>query len=316
MDKDLVISVIAPIRDGIRLNEFIKQTARVLSHSFRNYEIILVDHGCSADTARTARTAISDNQNIRLIILSKPCGRHITLTAGLDHSIGDYVVLMSANLSDPPRAIPELVSRTQAGVDVVYAVEDRKDRPADRVVRLLRRINPVFQQTGVRRSEFVALSRRAVNALTKLREQRRFIDVLLEHVGSSVTSIKLDPSQAKRPRRTLIRGIRLELDALIAFSNRPLRYVSLLSPGIAGAAMLAVGAVVAERLINDQVVEGWTSLMAVLLGMFCILFLFLAVISEYIARILSETKNRPLYYVREEIGGTRLDIGSLVEENV
>jgi polyisoprenyl-phosphate glycosyltransferase len=323
--RDLVVSVVVPLRDRRdRLAAFVERTRRVLEAAFPNHELILCDDGSTDGTTELARELTERDANLRLLVLSRRYGAEIALTAGLDAAIGDFVAVMTPSLQDPPELIPRLVAKAQeGGHDVVYVRKPRagaeESWPHRLAVRAFHALCRRLTGLDVREDAtgFQVLSRRVVNSLARLKEHNRVMRMLFAYVGFNAAAI--DPGEdlgaAYRGRgEGLHRRLRLAVDAIVAFSDRPLRYASALSLGLSGLAFLGAVAVVAEKLLSGGTAPGWASLMVVQLGMFCLLFLVLAVVSEYVSRILVETKNRPLYYLREDLGGTaRLHIRSIVE---
>lgn len=318
-DKDLVVSVVVPVRDqAARVEDWIREARAVLGEAFTNYELVLVDDGSVDATAALVRELAARDLNLRLVVLSRRHGHEIALTAGLDAAVGDFVVALSRDLQDPPDLILRLVARAQEGFDVVYV--RRPPDPAEpwprrlasraffRVGRALTGLDIREDATGPR-----VLSRRVVNSLARLKEHNRVVWLLLAHVGFATAAVDEPGPAGPASRLGLRERYHLALDAVIASSDRPLRYVSGVALLISALALLGAVGVAVERLVNRDVVAGWASLMVVQLGMFCLLFLLLAVVSEYLSRILTETRNRPLYYVREEAGGTRLEIRTIVD---
>lgn len=321
--RDLIVSVVVPLRDQRqRLAAFVERTRRVLEASFPNHELILCDDGSTDGTADLARDLADRDANLRLLVLSRRYGSEIALTAGLDAAVGDFVVVMPPSLLDPPELIPRLVARAQegGGLDVVYVRKPAAPAeawPRRLAVRafyaLCRRLTGLDVREDA--TGFQVLSRRVVNSLARLKEHNRVMRMLFAYVGFNAAAIDPgDLGDARQGHEDLHRRLRLAVDAIVAFSDRPLRYASALSLGLAGLAFLGAIAVVAEKLVSGGTAPGWASLMVVQLGMFCLLFLVLAIVSEYVSRILVETKNRPLYYLREDVGGTtRLDVESIVD---
>jgi glycosyltransferase involved in cell wall biosynthesis len=319
--RDLIISVVIPVyNQREQIMPFLEETLGVLRASFRNYEVIVVDDASSDETTAAIRERIAAMHNARLLVLSRHQGTEVALTAGLDHAIGDYVVLMSKDLRDPPAFLPKLVARAREGYDVVYAKKpagrERGSLPYRVASRLFYRLSGHL--TGLRlpedASEFRVLSRRVVNAVSRLKEHNRVMRIMFAYMGYTTVGIPIDVrgGRAGDARRNYADKLELALDAIIAFSNKPLRYVSVLSIIISTVSLLCAVGVFVQKLLSNDAVEGWTSLMLVLLSMFCLLFLFLAVLSEYIARILVESKNRPLYYLSEDYGGTKFDVEDMV----
>jgi dolichol-phosphate mannosyltransferase len=320
--KDLVVSVVVPVYNQRgQIESFIDETLAVLHANFRNYELIIVDGASRDGTADVTRDRIAAEQNARLLVLSRFQGTEAALAAGLDRAIGDYVVLMSEDLRDPPAFVPKLVGHAQAGYDVVYAKKAagraRGPLPYRVASRLFYRL--AGHLTGLHlpddASDFRVLSRRAVNSFTQLKEHSRFVRITFAYMGYATIGIPLEVPRggAGHDRYSYGEKLELALDAIIAFSNSPLRYVSIMSMGISAISLLCAIVVVIDRLLSNHIVEGWASLMVVLLFMFCLVFLFLSVLSEYVSRILVEAKNRPLYYIREDCGGTKLDVEDIVD---
>lgn len=217
--------------------------------------------------------------------------------------------------------LPSLVEKARRGVDIVYVRTNRSSIGEGLIARTLarsfywvcRRLTGLEVRDDA--SGLQVLSRRVVNSLTRLKEHNRVMGMLVAYVGYATVGVDPEPPDywTARPWPGLRRRLHHALDATIAFSDRPIRYASAFSVGISVLSLVGVIAVVAERSLTADLPSGWASLMVTQLAMFCLLFLVLAVLSEYVARIMTETKQRPLYYVREELGGTRLNIDNIVD---
>ena len=319
--KDLIVSVVVPVHNrAATIEQFVEATTAVLRKHFRNYEFILVDDCSNDGTSDIIREMASTSQNIRHVVLNRHYGREISITAGLDRAVGDYVALMEPTFRDPPELIPDLVAKAQEDFDVVYV--SRPPEPTKRFMQraaatLFYRIASILTDLELDRnaSEYRLLSRRVVNSVSKLKEHNRYMKMLFAYVGYKVTSIPFHSSgHPIAPSEYSYReNVKLALDAFISFSDKPLRYIAILSICTSILAFLGSLWVVIEKMMSQHVVEGWASLMVVQLLMFSILFLFLAATSEYISRILLEVKQRPLYYVREDNGGTRFDVENILD---
>ncbi len=296
-DKDLVVSVVITLcNEAALVEKLLDRVTAVMEAGYSNYEIIVVDDGSVDNTAALLRERLLIARNLRVLVLSKQFGKEIATTAGLDHAIGDFVVILPADFASVADLLPQLVARAQLGFDVVYLALGNASQKGPLHYRLassaFHRLNQ--RLTGIaiddHATEFQALSRRVVNAIVQFREHNRVLRMLFGYIGYKVDAVVLRDSQlAEAIQRTSYgEKVKLAIDSLISFSHRPLRYVALLSVVISIATLLAAVYVFVDKLINTHVVEGWSSLMVVLLIMFCILFLFLSVISEYIFRILDE----------------------------
>ncbi|HMF24261.1 MAG TPA: glycosyltransferase [Pseudolabrys sp.] len=317
-DKDLVISVVITLYNGENQAwRFVDKIVNVMDRNYKNYELVFVDDGSDDAVGMDFRDSILRLNNARLLALSKHFGKQIAMTAGIDHAIGDFVVVVPYGFDGMAELIPKLVSRAQQGFDVVYLGWGGEAPVRHRWVSsafywLNSHLTGI--QVDQRATDFLVLSRRVVNVISQLKEQNRFVRMLVNYIGYNVETLIID-----RPRTLILdrqidaRRMGLALDSLISFSHKPLRYLAGLSLFTSITAFAGAIAVFLDELFRQNAVEGWTSLMVVVLLMFCILFFFLSVLSEYIYRILDESKNRPLYYVREEYGGTRFDIASIMD---
>jgi dolichol-phosphate mannosyltransferase len=220
-----------------------------------------------------------------------------------------------------PAFLPKLVVHAREGYDVVYA---KKAAGRARGPLLYRVASRLFYRlaghlTGLHlpddASDFQVLSRRVVNSFTRLKEHSRSMRITFAYMGFATIGIPIDVprGRAGHDRYSYADKLELALDAIIAFSNRPLRYLSIISMGISAFSLLCAVVVVVNRLLSDRIVEGWASLMVVLLFMFCLVFFFFLFCQNTFSGILVESKNRPLYYVREDFGGTKLDVEDIVD---
>ena len=304
------LSVVAPVfNEEDVISAFIEKTIGVLESHFVDYELILVDDGSTDKTIVRCLPFIKSNQKIRLISFSRNYGHEIASTAGLDHAAGDYVVLMDSDLQHPPEVIPELINKAMEGFDVVCAARiNRESEPWIKKLsaKLFYRISQ--KMTGFELTEdignFRVLSRKVVESIKKMKESNRHLVMMFAYVGFKTTTITYhcSPRLAGKSKYSLRKLIHLSLDSIISFSGRPLRAMSVLSVFISVLMVFYAGFILIQKLFtHQQLADGIASVIFLISGLFSILFLFLAVISEYISRILIETKNRPLYNIKQEI---------------
>lgn len=307
--RDIFISVVAPMfNEEAVIGEFIQRCSDVLAREFKRYELILVDDGSRDNTVSVAREFAQKLPNIRIISFSRNYGHEIASTAGLEHAKGDYAILMDSDCQHPPELIPQLYDKAQEGFDVVYAARTNRDGQS----WFKKTLSQWFyrfarQMTGFEIDEqfgnYRLLSRRVIDSIVQMRESNRHLLMMFAYVGFKTTSIPFTCEEraggaSKYSYRKLIN---LALDSIISFSHRPLRYMSILSVFISFLMTLYASFIVLQKLFMHQhLAEGVASVILITSGLFAILFLFLAIISEYISRILVETKNRPLYYITTE----------------
>lgn len=304
------ISVIAPMYNEEAIIEaYLQETLNVLETNTKNYELILIDDGSTDHTMARCAPYIKTNKHIRLISFSRNYGHEIASTAGLDHASGDYVILMDTDLQHPPALIPDMVKKAKEGYDVVCASRtNRKNESlfkritAKLFYRFTRKMTG-FDMHG-NTGNFRLLNRKVVDSLKKMKESNRHLIMMFAYVGFKTATIPYEcpPRIAGKSKYNLRKLINLSLDSIISFSARPLRTMSVLSIMISAVMMIYAGFILIQKLFTHQhLADGIASIIFLTSGLFSILFLFLAIISEYISRILVETKNRPLYYIKQEI---------------
>lgn len=322
--RDIIVSVVAPVyNEEAGIAVFVKECLATLAAMGCHYELVLVNDGSRDGSLAAMEKLARSHDNVRVIDLSRNYGREIAMTAGLDAAIGDYVVIMDSDMQDPPSLIPTLLDKLLADqLDVVYAA--RTSRAGESWMKrttsqLFYRIAANFSGLSIpdNAGDFRVFSRRALNAINAMKEHNRYLKMLYAYVGFRVGSVPFDRA-ARHSGTSSYNWSKLvgaALDAIFAFSNKPLRWMSLVSSAVSLLLLLYALSVFAGKLMGGPVVEGWTSLMLMMSLMFSLMFLFLALISEYIARILTESKNRPLYFIRDELGGTRFVVAGMVEED-
>ncbi|WP_347251295.1 glycosyltransferase family 2 protein, partial [Legionella sp.] len=310
MQQPSKISVIAPMYNEEAIIEiYLQETIHVLETHFQHYELILIDDGSTDHTLARCTPYIKANKNIRLISFSRNYGHEIASTAGFDYAVGDYVILMDSDLQHPPELIPAMVRKAQEGYDVVCASRSNREHEtrfkqfaAKLFYRFTRKMTGFDMQGDT--GNFRLLKRKVVESLKKMKESNRHLIMMFAYVGFKTANIPYycPPRAAGKSKYSLRQLINLALDSVISFSARPLRTMSFVSIFISAVMMLYAGFILMEKLFTHQhLADGVASIIFLTSGLFSVLFLFLAIISEYISRILVETKNRPLYYIKQEI---------------
>lgn len=307
---DQKLSVVAPfLNEEAVIGEYLQQLCHILETHFEYYEIILIDDGSIDRSCDICFSFIQSNSSIRLLKFSRNYGHEIALTAGLDHASGEWVIMMDTDLQHPPELIPDLVNKAQEGYDVVCAT--RLNRVHESWLKKLTAYAFYFisrKMTGFEihsnRGNYRLLSKKVVESLKQMKESNRHLVMMFAYVGFKTAELPYNcpPRAAGNSKYHLRALINLSLDSIIGFSARPLRLMSVFSVLISILMMGYAGFILIEKLfLHQALAEGMASIIFLIAGLFSILFLFLAVISEYISRILVETKNRPLYYIKQEI---------------
>jgi glycosyltransferase involved in cell wall biosynthesis len=301
-----LLSIVAPVLDEASiLDAFHERVSGALSEW--KFELILVDDGSSDSTPEVLERLAARDPRVRVVILSRNFGQEAAISAGLDHSRGDAVVTMDADLQDPPEVIPKLLARWRDGSDVVYAVRQAREgegwlklRTSEWFTRLFNRMAGLDIQQGV--GDFRLLDRRVVDVLRDMPERARFLRGLSLWVGYTQSSVPFhrDARFAGRTSYSWRKMFRYSLDALTSFSRAPLQVATLLGFGVSLVAFLGIPYVIVNRLLGFYV-EGVSTLLFAVLLLGGIQLITLGIIGEYIARIYDEVKHRPLYVVRARL---------------
>jgi len=305
------ISVVVPAYNEQEvLPQFQARIIPVMEQIGLPFEIVYVNDG-SRDRTLEIMLALKDSDpRVAVVNLSRNFGKEIALTAGLDHARGsEAVVVIDADLQDPPEIIPELVAAWQRGFDVAYATRRAREgetwlkkATAAAFYRVMRRIGGKVElpaNTG----DFRLMSRRSLDALLAMREQHRFMKGLFAWVGFPSTPVMYDraPRAAGETKWNYWRLWNLSLEGITAFTVGPLKiatYLGLLTA--IGAAIYGVQLIIRTILFGNPV-AGYPSLMAVVLFLGGVQLMTLGIIGEYLGRIFNETKRRPLYIVERHL---------------
>jgi glycosyltransferase involved in cell wall biosynthesis len=274
-----------------------------------DFELIYVDDGSRDRTAEVLRQIQALDARVRVVRFSRNFGHQTAVTAGLEHAGGDAVVLIDADLQDPPEVIGEMVARWREGYQVAYGVRtDREGETRFKVAtakafyRLMNRLSetPIPLDTG----DFRLLDRRVVEVLRAMPERDRFVRGMVAWAGFRQIAVpyRRAARYAGESKYPLFKMIRFALDGLTSFSRAPLRVATWMGFFVSSIALLAIIYALFLRLFTSNWVTGWTALFIAILFLGGAQLLSLGVIGEYIGRIYGETKRRPLYLIEEMRG--------------
>lgn len=303
-----VISVVTPVfNEQEVLREYYVRLSGVLTEvGGDSWEILLVNDGSSDGSGDVLRELCKKDARVKAIEFSRNFGQQIAITAGLDHATGEAVVIMDADLQDPPEVIKEMVRLWREGNDIVYGVREKrqgetvlKKATAALFYRLLGRISHVNVPVDV--GDFRLLSRKAVDTLKGFRESNRFLRGLTSWIGFRQVGIQY-VREARKGGDTKFgwaRMIRFALDGITSFSFVPLRLATYLGFLVSTFAFLYAVYIIYVKLTRDWEFHGWAGLMVSMLFLGGVQLVSIGVIGEYIGRIYDEVKRRPLYVVRD-----------------
>jgi dolichol-phosphate mannosyltransferase len=298
-----LLSVVAPVyNEEGTVEEFYTRICAALEGL--RFELVLVDDG-SADSSGQILDRLADGDpRLRVISLSRNFGHQTALTAGLDHARGDAVVMLDADLQDPPELIPSMLDRWRAGCDVVYAVRQEREGESRFKLATARWFYKLFDKLAQvdlehNSGDFRLLDRLALDALLSMRERNRFLRGMTVWVGYTQAAVPYnrDPRYAGETKYTLSKMLKFSLDAISSFSHRPLQLATLLGFVISTLAFIAIPVVIGLRLAHSYLPGFGTITIAILL-LGGIQLIAIGITGEYVGRIYDEVKGRPLYLVR------------------
>ncbi len=301
-----LLSVVVPVyNESPVLQEFHRQLGDVLAGVDYPCEILYVDDGSSDDSAAQLCAIREGDQRVAVIELSRNFGKEVALSAGLDHAGGEAVILIDADLQDPPELIETFLREWRAGYDVVYGRRiDRRGESrmkkftAKWFYRVLNYLSDVEIPEDV--GDFRLLSRRAVDALVSLPERQRYMKGLYAWIGFPQKAIPYvrEPRQAGRSKWSYWRLWNYALEGITSFSDVPLKLATYLGTVTSGLAMLYGLYFLVRTLILGNPVPGYPSLIIVMLFLGGVQLICLGIIGEYLARTFQESKARTLYFVK------------------
>jgi dolichol-phosphate mannosyltransferase len=304
-------SVIVPCynEEAVILETYKRLTSELSKLQDISLEFVFVDDGSRDATFRLLSEIQRTDSRVRVVAFSRNFGHQIAVTAGLEHAAGDAVVLIDADLQDPPEVIHQMIERWRDGVDVAYGL--RVGREGETALKLwtakifYRTINrmsdvPIPLDTG----DFRLMDRKVVDAVLAMPERDRFVRGMVSWVG-----FRQEPVPYRRAARfagvtkyPLMKMIRFAADGILSFSLVPLRLATYLGFGAAALAMLGITYALVMRLMTDIWVTGWTLLFIGLMFIGGVQLVALGVIGEYLGRVYGEVKRRPLYLVGRRLG--------------
>ena len=307
---NIVYSIIAPIYNEFdNIPELFRRVSEVMDGTGEPWELVLVDDGSSDGSTERIRELAERDNRVRPVIFARNFGHQIAVTAGLDYSRGAAVVIIDADLQDPPEIILELAKRWKEGYEVVYAVRAEREGEsrfklwtASLFYRLIYMITDV--KIPLDTGDFRLLDRKVVDVMNRMRERHRFLRGMSAWIGFRQIGVEYKRAarfsgETKYPFKKMLR---LALNAITSFSYFPLQVATYLGFIAAGLSIVAIPVVMIGRLAGSQAFFGQATTLISVLFLGGVQLISLGVLGEYIGRIYDEVKGRPLYIVREAPG--------------
>ena len=308
------LSVVIPCYNESACLDVLHARVAAIAHSVAgdDHEILLINDGSRDGTWDMMQRLAATDPQLVAINLSRNHGHQLALTAGLDLCRGDAILILDADLQDPPELLPDmLATMARESADVVYAV--RRQRAGESIGKklsaaLFYRVLDRLTDTAIPldTGDFRLMSRRALDAFLALPEQARFIRGMVAWVGFRQVPFAYDRAErlAGETHYPFTKMLRLAFDAVTGFSTAPLRFASHAGLALTAVSLLLMAYILFGWLSGDAV-QGWTSTMLVVVGLGAMQMFVLGMIGEYLGRLYIESKKRPLYIVADIIGETR-----------
>lgn len=304
-EKDPFISIVLPVyNESAGIGETIKELANYVRARPERYELIFVNDGSTDDSADQIRAAVVKNPTIRLVDFSRNFGHQLAITAGIRYASGDAVVVMDADLQDPPRVIPEMLARWREGYDVVYGKRRKrsgetwfKKLTAETFYRVLKAVTSI--DIPVDTGDFRLMNRRVVNVLKQMNEQDPYVRGMVSWVGYKQVAVEYDRQErtAGKTHYPLRKMLHLAMNGITSFSTVPLTIANWLSGFFL---LIAVVTTFVSLLLGRLSLLTWVISATFFVG--AGVTFSIGLLGNYIGRMFAESRHRPLYIVADTYG--------------
>jgi len=310
MNADLRYSIVIPVyNEEAVIDQTYRRMKKVMDLTKESYELIFVNDGSCDHTTDMIKGFRDQDDAVKIITFSRNFGHQIAITAGMDYASGAAVVVIDADLQDPPELILEMIEKWKEGFDVVYAKRTKrkgetffKKQTAHLFYRILKVSTDLEIPTDT--GDFRLLDRRVCEELKRLPEKNRYVRGLVSWVGFRQTAVEYERDErlAGETKYPLKKMIKLSLDGLTSFSFKPIKMAIYTGGILIFLGLISLAGMLLLKLSTASVIVGWNLVMAMQLVLTGILLTMMGLIGEYIGRIYDEVRNRPLYIVSECYG--------------
>ncbi|KLV32044.1 glycosyltransferase family 2 protein [Priestia megaterium] len=308
MSSIVKYSIVVPVYNEEEvIHETYRRLTEVMHSTKEAYELLFVNDGSRDRTAEIIKEYSKQDPAVVLLDFARNFGHQIAITAGMDYARGEAVVVIDADLQDPPELILEMIEKWKQGFDVVYAKRTKrkgetyfKKQTAAMFYRFLRAMTDI--DIPLDTGDFRLLDRKVCNQMNSIQEKNRFVRGLVSWVGFKQIAVEYERDErlAGESKYPLKKMLKLSMDGITSFSYKPLKLASYAGVTLSGIGFIYLLVVLYLKLFTDSTITGWSSLIVIQLFFSGIILIILGMIGEYIGRIYDETKNRPLYIVREK----------------
>lgn len=317
MNNNVRYTIIVPVyNEEAVLHETYRRLTWVMKSIGEPYELLFVNDGSRDRTAEIIEGLAASDQCVKLLDFSRNFGHQIAITAGMDNARGDAIVIIDADLQDPPELIPQMIEKWQEGYEVVYARRSKRKGETlfkkwtaalfYRTLNALTEVN-IPLDTG----DFRLIDWKVCDAMRGIREKNRFVRGLVSWVGFRQTAIEYVREErfAGETKYPLKKMLRFSMNGISSFSQKPLKMASYFGFVISLASFAYLVISLGQKLFTNSTIAGWALLIACLLLLNGVILIVLGILGEYVGRIYDETKNRPLYILRnrQKVKSLRLE---------
>ena len=303
-------SLVIPVyNEEVVIVETHKRLVKVIASIGEDFELIFINDGSTDSTGALIKEICKKNNNVKLLEFSRNFGHQTAISAGIDFAKGEATIIIDADLQDPPEVIPEMIKKWKEGFEVVHGKRIKrkgeslfKKLTAFLFYRLLKNLTSF--DIAVDSGDFRLIDKKVCATIKNMHEKSRYMRGLFSWVGYSQTFVEYVREErfAGETKYPLKKMLQFALDAITSFSYRPLRIASYIGFLLSCVSFLYLLIVIYQRLFTNTTITGWTSVIVVNLFFFGIVLIILGIIGEYIGRIYEETKNRPLYILKDKLG--------------
>ncbi|MDP4178233.1 MAG: glycosyltransferase family 2 protein [Bacillota bacterium] len=305
MEDKIVYSIVVPLfNEELVVEESYKRLKEIMDSTKEEYEIVFVNDGSRDKTKELTEEICKNDKNIKLVNFSRNFGHQAAISAGMETAAGDAVIVIDADLQDPPEVMLEMIRKWKEGYQVVYGKRAKREGEsffkkftAKAFYRILKSMTSVDMPVDA--GDFRLLDRKVCNALVALPEKNRYIRGLVSWLGFKQTYVEFVRHErfAGETKYPLKKMMKLALDGITSFSSKPLAFAGYFGELTFAAGMLSLIVVIIKNIISNTNILTLGFILAVNLIMFGLLFCCLGIAGEYIGRIFDESKNRPLFII-------------------
>lgn len=307
---DIQYSIVVPLyNEELVINETYKRLKKVMDSTEESYEIVFVNDGSKDNTVQMVKEICAEDKNIKLLSFSRNFGHQVAITAGMDNTSGKAIIVIDADLQDPPEVMLKMIDKWKEGYDVVYGKRLKRNGEtffkkitAKGFYRVLKSMSDV--DIPVDTGDFRLIDRKVCEALKSLPEHNRYVRGLVSWIGFKQIGVEFEREErfAGETKYPLKKMLKLASDGITSFSYKPLRIATFIGSAISALSFVYILITLFQKFFIKPEISGWTLIIAVSMLLNGLMFMMLGIIGEYVGRIYDEAKGRPLYIIGEKEG--------------